>query len=161
MGEEAMLAGLADFVTTWRNGVETPDGLDFPLIEDLLESLRPHAPDTAAFDAFASDWILGTALPSLEVRESAVETDGDGYRVTGILANSGTGFADVRLRIEAAEPDGEEPAAFEDMIVAVTAGAESPFELRVPFEPARLVVDPDVELLFAGRRRTETALATP
>ncbi len=161
MGEEAMLAGLADFITTWRNGVETPDGLDFPLIEDLLESLRPHAPDTAAFDAFANEWILGTALPSLEVRESAVEADGDGYRVTGILANSGTGSADVRLRIEATKPDGEESAAFEDMIVAVTAGAESPFELRVPFEPARLVVDPDVELLFAGRRRTETALAAP
>lgn len=47
------------------------------------------------------------------------------------------------------------------LIVAVTAGGESPFELRVPSKPARLVVDPDVELLFAGRRRTETALAAP
>jgi len=29
------------------------------------------------------------------------------------------------------------------------------------FKPVKLVVDPDVELLFAGRKRTETKLSAP
>lgn len=161
MGEDAMLAGLADFVSTWRDGVQTPDGLDFPLIEDLLESLRSHAPDPAAFDAFTADWILGKALPSLEVRDAAVQTDGDGYRITGTLANTGTGSADVRVRIEAAKPEGDTPPMFEDLVVAVGEGTESPIDLRVAFKPARLVVDPEVELLHGGRRRNEITLTVP
>ena len=161
MGEEAMLAGLRDFISTWRDGVETPDGLDFPLIEDLLESLRPHAADADAFDRFTEAWILGTVLPSLEVREPAVEVDGDGYRVTATLANIGTGSADVTVRVEGEPGDEDEAAAFEDVVVAIGEGGEAAIDVRCGFEPTKLVVDPDVELLFMGRRRTDTPLATP
>ena len=160
MGEDAMLAGLRDFVTTWRNGVETPDGLDFPLIEDLLASLRPHAPDAAAFDDFVRRWILGKDLPDLEVREPRVERSGDGYRVTGKLANIGTGRADVRVRVEGPKAEsGDRPHA--DAVVAVSAEAPGQFDVVTDFPPERIVVDPEVELLFAGRKRTETALALP
>jgi hypothetical protein len=34
-------------------------------------------------------------------------------------------------------------------------------DLVTDFPPERIVVDPDVELLFAGRKRAETALAVP
>ncbi|MBM3953426.1 MAG: hypothetical protein FJ309_02190 [Planctomycetes bacterium] len=162
MGEEAMLAGLRDFIATWRAGVETPEGLDFPLIEDLLESLRPHAPDAAAFDAFVGGWILGKGLPDLEVRDEKVEERAEGYRVTGTLANIGTGRADVLVRVEGKKPDDKtaaRPAA--DMVVAVSADAPGAFSIDTAFAPERIVVDPDVDLLFAGRKRTETALTVP
>ena len=159
MGEDAMLAGLADFVNTWRDGVQTPDGLDFPLIEDLLESLRPHASDPAAFDTFVADWILGKRLPSLEVRDAAVETDGDGYRVKATLANTGTGTANVTVRLEGKKPADDQPPPSAEATVGISDNSDSPIDLRVSFEPVRLLVDPEVELLHAGRRRTETPLS--
>jgi hypothetical protein len=162
IGEEAMLAGLRDFIATWRDGVETPEGLDFPLIEDLLASLRPHAPDAAAFDDFVGRWILGRDLPDLEVQDARVEKTTDGWRVTGTLANIGTGRADVRVRVEGKKPDDKaasRPAA--DAVVAVSADTPGTIDITTDFVPERLVVDPDVDLLFAGRKRTETALTLP
>ncbi|MBL7194437.1 MAG: hypothetical protein ISS73_10830, partial [Pirellulales bacterium] len=147
-----------DFVDTWRNGVETPEGLDFPLIEDLLESLRPHAPDQEAFDRFTNEWMLERALPSLELREADVQPDGDGYRVTATLANTGTGTADVTVRVEGKAPADDQPAASADVTEGISDDSDSPVDLWVSFEPVRLLVDPDVELLHAGRRRTETPL---
>ena len=161
MGEETMLAGLRDFVTTWRNGVETPEGLDFPLIEDLLASLRPHAPDAAAFDDFVGRWILGKDLPDLELLETTVERSGDGYRVTGRLANIGTGRAEVRVRVEGKRPAGTGPRPSADAVVAVSADTSGVIDIATDFPPERIVVDPEVELLFAGRKRTETSLTLP
>jgi hypothetical protein len=102
MGEEAMLAGMRDFVTKWRNGVATPEGLDFPLIEDLLESLRARAPDAAKFDAFVGAWILGTKFPELELADARSEV-GDGDRshvVSGSLRDISTGRGRVDLPVE-------------------------------------------------------------
>jgi hypothetical protein len=162
MGEEAMLAGLKDFIATWRDGVETPDGLDFPLIEDLLESLRPHAPDPAAFDAYVGRWILGKDLPDLEVREAKVAKTDAGYRVSGILANIGTGRADVKVRVEGKKPDDKEAKRpGKEATVVVSAEAPGAIDIETDFLPERIVVDPDVELMFAGRKRAETALASP
>ena len=162
MGEEAMLAGLRDFIGRWRDGVETPEGLDFPLIEDLLESLRPHAPDPAAFDDFVGRWILGRDLPDLEIREARVTRTETGYRVTGQLANIGTGRADVKVRVEGKKPDTKDatcPAV--DATVTVSADAPGSIEIETAFPPTRIVVDPDVELLFAGRKRAVATLAMP
>jgi hypothetical protein len=160
MGEEPLLAGLRDFIVTWRDGVATDDGLDFPLVEDLLASLRPRAPDAAAFDDFVGRWIIGKDLPELVVREAAVEQAGDGYRVTGELANVGTGRAEVRVRVEGRKPDIKgEPSPVADAIVPVSAEAAGRFEIAADFVPERIVVDPEVELLFTGRKRCETPLS--
>jgi ABC-2 type transport system permease protein len=160
MGEDALLAGLRDFITTWRDGVATRDGLDFPLVEDLLASLRPHAPDATAFDDFVGRWILGTDLPELDVRDAKVEKAGDGYRVTGAITNVGTGRAEVRVRVEGQKPGGErEKPPQADTVVLVSAEAPGRFEIATDFVPERLVVDPEVELLFAGRKRCETRVS--
>ena len=162
MGEEAMLAGLRDFIATWRDGVRTDDGLDFPLIEDLLASLRPHAPDTAAFDDYVGRWILGKDLPDLEVRGATVVQEDSVYRVSGELANIGSGRAEVKVRVEGKKPDGPDAKApFEEIVVPVSAEAPGAIAISTDFPPVRLVVDPDVDLLFAGRKRAETALPGP
>jgi hypothetical protein len=170
MGEEAMVAGLRSFVARWKDGVETPDGLDFPLIEDLIADLRPHAPDAAAFDAFVNDWILGKVLPILELETPKVEpgTGGD-FTVTTELRNTGTGTAEVVVRVlgEAPKPATDEggTAATEhpvpphaDVVVRVGPGKSAEVKVPTTFRPARIVVDPEVRLLFSGRKACERSL---
>jgi hypothetical protein len=45
--------------------------------------------------------------------------------------------------------------------VEVSAETPGSIDIVTDFPPERIVVDPDVELLFAGRKRAETALAAP
>ena len=164
MGEEAMLAGMKEFVTKWRDGVIMQDGLDFPLIEDLIESLRPHATDTAAFNAFVNQWIFGTVLPEFEVREASVTGSESAYETTASLVNIGSGEVDVRVRIEGVteEVDGKKtPPLFEDIVLRIKPNDPTSFKVKSPFKPVRIVVDPEIELLFAGRKRSEKSLSAP
>lgn len=159
MGEDAMLAGMREFVARWRNGVETPDGLDFPLIEDFVESLRPHAPDAVAFDLFVQDWIFGTVLPELTIEDAIVTGTDDACTTTAKLVNSARGTVDVTVRVVGAKPEGDDATApFEDVVVRVAPDASAAITVQSAFRPVKLVVDPKVRLLFAGRKRCEKSL---
>jgi hypothetical protein len=167
MGEDAMVAGLRAFVAKWKNGVETPEGLDFPLIEDMVASLREHAPDTAKFDAFVADWILGTKFPELELADTRIadgSTEG-AYATEGSLCNIATGRGasanpiEVVVRVVGEKPKAEGAVApFEDVIVQLAGGDASSFRIATSFKPVKLLVDPKVTLLFAGRQRCEKSL---
>ena len=167
MGEDAMVAGLRAFVEKWKNGVETPEGLDFPLIEDMVVSLREHAPDQAKFDAFVADWILGTKFPELELADTRIadgSTDG-AYAVEGALRNIATGRGasanpiEVVVRVVGEKPKAEGAVApFEDVSVQLAGGDASSFRIATSFKPVKLLVDPKVTLLFAGRQRCEKSL---
>ena len=174
MGEDAMVAGLRAFVEKWKNGVETPEGLDFPLIEDMVVSLREHAPDTAKFDAFAADWILGTKFPELELADQRVaegSTEG-AYAVEGSLRNIATGRGasatptEVVVRVVGEKPKGEgakapgegAKAPFQDVVVTLEGADAANFRIATTFKPVKVVVDPEVRLLFAGRQRCEKSL---
>jgi ABC-2 type transport system permease protein len=153
MGEERMLAGLQAFVTKWRDGVTTPEGLDFPLIEDMVESLRPFAPDEVAFNIFVDQWIYGTVLPELELGEAVVRGADGAFTTEVELRNLGSGTVDVTVRVV-----GDDKTRFEDAVLRVAAGGSAPVVVQSAFKPAKLVVDPDVRLLFAGRKRCEKSL---
>ncbi|MFM7135328.1 MAG: ABC transporter permease/M1 family aminopeptidase, partial [Planctomycetota bacterium] len=155
MGEEAMVAGLRAFVDRWRNGVETPEGLDFPLIEDMVESLRAHAPDVAAFDAFVSQWIYGTVLPELEFAEAPSI---DGCAVVGTLKNNGTCEIEVTVRASGEPANSSEAVPMADVRVRIPMGGEAPFRIEAGFEPVKIAVDPEVRVLFSGRKRCERSL---
>ena len=167
MGEDAMVAGLRAFVAKWKNGVETPEGLDFPLIEDMVESLREHAPDQAKYDAFVADWILGTKFPELEVADARLaEGSGEGaYATEGSLRNIATGIGasatpiDVVVRVLGEKPKEEgAKAPFQDVTVRLEGGESANFRVETAFKPVKIVVDPKVTLLFAGRQRCEKSL---
>jgi len=173
MGEEAMLAGLREFVGKWKNGVETPEGLDFPLIEDMVESLRAHAPDVARFDAFVGQWIFGTKLPELELGETAVTLDAAGgtataaFIVDGTLSNIAKGGGEVEVVVRVYGKPGVEPPAdgrglkdapFQDVTVRLKDDESATFRIATSFRPVKVVVDPEVRLLFAGRKRCESSL---
>jgi hypothetical protein len=153
MGEERMLAGLKAFVAKWKDGVETPEGLDFPLIEDMVESLRPFAPDEVAFNIFVDQWIYGTTLPEFELGDVKVDGTEGAFTTAVELRNVGKGTVDVTVRAL-----GDNAAQFEDTVVRVAAGGSVPVVIQSAFKPAKLVVDPEVRLLFAGRKRCEKSL---
>jgi hypothetical protein len=98
MGRERMLAGLRDFIERFKRGP------DFPLIEDLVETLRTHAEDPAAFDEFVSQWLLGKVLPEFQLDDVQRETDAEGRQVvTGKITNIGTGRVAVDVALEFSE----------------------------------------------------------
>jgi ABC-2 type transport system permease protein len=167
MGEDAILAGLRAFLATWKDGVKKPEGLDFPLLEDLMESLRPHAPDPARFDRFVDTWMYKKTLPLFTVRDTSVTQDAssNSYITGGSLLNESTdadtqgSSFEVELRL-AATPRylGGPPEAFEDVSVQLSGNPPTRFRLRTKFKPKTITVDPSVKLLMLGRSRSETSL---
>ncbi len=150
MGRENMLRGLREFVARYR------DSDDHPLLPDLTATLRPHAPDKRAFDAFVAQWIDGTALPAFrisDVKRAEVKT-GKGKsakavtEVTFRVTNEGTG-ADLPVVVALKSRVG---GILSTRRVVVPAGDKGvTCTIRTEHEPASIVVDPGVRVLQAGR----------
>ncbi|HTE06704.1 MAG TPA: M1 family aminopeptidase, partial [Planctomycetota bacterium] len=101
LGREAMFSGLRAFVAQWSAGP------DHPAVEDLLDSLRPLAPDGPAFESFCRSWILGTDVPEylvtsaervpLEPGDPAFSPTEPKWRVTCMLSNTGSGAPELEV----------------------------------------------------------------
>jgi hypothetical protein len=55
-------------------------------------------------------------------------------------------------------PEEGAKAPFQDVVVRLEGGDASSFRIETSFKPVKLVVDPEVRLLFAGRQRCEKSL---
>jgi hypothetical protein len=169
MGVDAFHKGLAEMIRKYPAGTQ-----DAPLVEDLLEVLREHAPDKAAFDTFADQWIKGKALPNIFMDDVKV-ADGasaEARKVTGKIRNDGTGKVEVEIaasigqRYPAAKsllpaPAEKKPAVeYRDARTKVTveAGKSVDFTIESPFVPDKVTFDPDLNLLLIGRDRAEKKL---
>ena len=98
-------------------------------------------------------------LPDLEVIDAKVDGAEGAFTTTAKLANTGTGVADVTVRVEGAKPDSKDSVApFEDVVVHIAPDAPAEIAIKSAFKPVKIVVDPDVKLLFAGRKRCEKSL---
>ena len=160
MGEDAMLAGMKEFIAHWREGVPGDGGLDFPLIEDFVNALRPHAKDPARFDGFVNQWIYATVLPEFKLADIAAEDRSGSPIVKGTIENAGTGEVDVVVRAQAEDPKTEKGTPkvdpeHADVTIHLARGAKASFEIPCTFKPAKVVVDPEVRLLQNGRKRAE------
>jgi ABC-2 type transport system permease protein len=154
MGRERALAGLQEFVTTFK------DGPDFPVLQDLIAVMRRHAADPVVFDAFVDQWFYQVAVP--EFRFTEVEKvdlgDGDAWEVRATIRNDGTGT--VPLEVAAARgdrmnKDGTENPDYRDARTSLTIGPgqEIPVTIRCDFEPDRVLPDPDARVLQLERAR--------
>lgn len=158
MGRDRMLKGLREFILKFKAGP------DFPLIEDFVETLRPHAADPGAYDAFVNQWLLGKVLPEFSLKDIKAEHAADRHTVTGTITNTGTGDVEVEVALvppeepkakaqkEAAptEDKPREPASVQK--VRVKPGETVAWKLSSSFKPAEVVVDPDVKLLQMARK---------
>ena len=148
-------------------------GPDHPLLQDLVESLRPYAPDAAAYDAFTKQWFFDVVVPEFKIESAesqAPASPGARWRTRVRFQNAGTGS----VRVEVAVTNGEErwPKAkvlrtpqeraeaaaqrseYRDAreIQVVTGGATREVEIESDFEPKEVTIDPDVRVLMLNRK---------
>jgi hypothetical protein len=66
---------------------------------------------------------------------------------------------EVVVRVVGEKPKAEGATApFQDVVVQLNGGGASNFRVETAFRPVKIVVDPKVSLLFAGRQRCEKSL---
>jgi ABC-2 type transport system permease protein len=171
MGRENMFHGLQEFVRVYS------DGPDYPVLQDLIRTLRPFAPDTLAYDAFTKQWFFEVALPQYRLSRAGktVGSGTDQWQITVHLHNSGSGTMPVEIAATkgerfpsrttpsrpksapAAGSEGNGAAASPDYLEARTMvtlgpGEEQDITWPCPFEPDRIVVDPDALVLQLERK---------
>ena len=160
MGRENLLAGLRAFIAKYRTDP------DHPVLYDLLDVVRDFAPDTTAFDAFAAQWFHDVVMPEYELSDVTKTQEGDEWVVRGTVENVGTGRMKVAVGATAGyrwadeDESGSRSVVAEDYRdarteVVVGAGESAEFVIRAGFEPARVVVDPDVMVLQLGRNAAD------
>ena len=152
MGREPMLAGIRDFFEKYRANP------DHPVLQDLLESLRPHAADPTAFDAFARQWFFDVVVPEYQLTDFKKARDGNEWLTTARIENIGTGRMPVEVaatRGERFPKDAGKPASpYQEARQALILGTGGTAEvsIRSDFEPEQLVVDPDAKVLMLRRK---------
>ena len=120
------------------------------MLQDFLATMRPFAPDPAAFDVFAKQWFHEVVLPEYELTGARKEKSGRQWKVIVQVKNAGTGRMPVAVAAAKGERFGE---GYQDARATVTLGAGESKTVTIlcPFDPERLVVDPDVQVLQIRR----------
>ncbi len=152
MGRERALAGLRAFMAKYE------DGPDYPVLQDLVATLRPFAADPAAFDRFVQQWYFQVVVPEYRLeRASKRRLPGGGWQATVAVKNIGSG----RMPLEVAAIRGERFAAkpkkgaeYQEARQTITLGAgeSATVTFSCPFEPQTFLVDPDAKVLQLARK---------
>ena len=154
MGKDAMLAGLKEFIAKFENGP------DFPLLQDFVAVMRTHATNLPAFDAFTKQWFERVVLPEFKLRDVVVTGpvgEPPVWTTKATIANVGTGLVTIDVGAMKAKIAGDEKPQ-ERVLTQVTLGpdgtAESTkaIEIKSPFDPESVVVDPNVCMLQTRRK---------
>jgi hypothetical protein len=174
LGEERMDAGMREFIGKFMPGP------DYPLLQDLVESLRAHAPDAAAYDAFTKQWFFDVVVPEFKVESAettAPDSAGGRWRTVVKVRNAGTGTVPLEVAVTNSEerwPDAEVCRTPEERAAAakqrdeyrdarnrktIAAGEVVEFVIEGDFEPKKVVVDPDVRTLMLNRKLAEADVA--
>ncbi len=160
LGREAMLAGLRQFIETYK------DGPDYPVLQDFTATLRPFATEPQAFDRFVDQWYHQVVLPEFKIHEAKYEKidsrDAEGpsnaWKISFEVENKGTGDVVVEIAAVKGErfnDDGEPREDYRQQVqeIRIAAGGREAVEIFAPFEPEKVVVDPNVRLLQLRRNR--------
>ena len=153
MGRGPMLEGIRAFFEAYHANP------DHPVLQDFLATLRPHAADPAAFDAFTRQWFFEVVVPEYELADFKKAKDGDRWLSTATLKNVGTGRMPVEVAATRGErfpkdggnhpsPDHREAR----QVLTLGAGESAEVSIRSDFEPEQLVVDPDAKVLMLRRK---------
>ncbi|HEY0512597.1 MAG TPA: ABC transporter permease [Thermoanaerobaculia bacterium] len=152
MGRAAFLDGARHFIEVYH---KSPD---HPVLQDFAAFMRPYAPDKAGFEDFVQQWFYQRVIPEYHLDDLRKRPLGGGvWELTVKVENAGTG----RMPAEVAATrgprfDGKGGLApgYRDARTTVVLGAGEAKEVRIrcPFEPDRVVVDPDGYVLQLQRK---------
>ena len=158
MGREAALAGIREYLATFR------DSPDHAALEDYLAIMRKHAPDPAAFDAFTDQWFHQVVVPEYKIDEATLAQNGSkpgaGWTVTATVRNVGTSTMPIEIaavRGERFPHDKKDAERYADARSSITLGPKQSKTVTIAcaFEPQKVVVDPDVTVLMLERQKAE------
>jgi aminopeptidase N len=157
MGRERALAGMQSFIKTYHGD------RDHPVLQDFLRVMRPFAANPAAFDAFARQWFYEVVVPEYRLTDSKRLRKGDSWEASTRIENAGTGTMPVEVaatRGERFDKDGLPSADYREArtTVVLGEGAVRDVVISCPFEPERIVVDPDARVLQLERKKAEAKL---
>lgn len=157
MGRERFFEGTRDYFKIYHNNP------DHPVVHDFVAVMRRHAPDPAAFDDFARQWFFGIVVPEYQVSDAKKVQRGGEWEVTVRVKNVGTGRMPVEVAATAGwrwGEDGRVSPEYRDARVTLLLGAgeEKVARIRCPFEPERVVVDPDADVLQLERQAAAARL---
>jgi ABC-2 type transport system permease protein len=152
LGRERMLAGLRKFMADYANGP------DYPVLQDFTATLRPFAPDAAAYDAFVEQWFHQVVVPEYQLRDARrTALPGGAWQATVKVKNAGGSRMPVAVaatRGDRFTKDGKPGPAYRDarQTVVLGAGEEREVAIACLFQPEKVVVDPDVQVLQLRRK---------
>jgi aminopeptidase N len=151
MGRDRALAGVRAFITTYHGNP------DHPVLQDFLASMRPFAVDAAAFDSFTRQWFREVVVPEYRLESPTKAAQGERWEIGVKVTNVGTGSMPVEVaatRGRRFRDDGSPSAEFREARVTVTLGSGESRRTTItaPFEPERIVVDPDAKVLQLRRK---------
>ncbi|MBV8203100.1 MAG: hypothetical protein JOZ15_20995 [Acidobacteria bacterium] len=168
MGREAFFAGARHFIAQYHAAP------GHPVLQHFVAAMRPYAPDPAGFDAVVAQWFFRVAMPEYRIVDAAkrrlagpggVGIEGpEQWEVVARVANTGT----ARMPVEVAAAslgerfgdDARQAAGYRDIrtTLMLGPGEEGQVRLVCPFEPRRLVVDPDAKVLQLQRKAASVRL---
>jgi aminopeptidase N len=152
IGREAAFAGFHELIEVHK------DGPDFAVLQDVVASLRPHAADPAAFDAFVDQWFYQVVVPEYRFSDVVTTEVEGGWDVRATVHNDGTGMMPLEVAVTSGDrmdDEGEPLPEYHDARVTVTLGPGESQEviIHTDFEPDQLLPDPDVRVLQLERAR--------
>jgi len=151
MGRERALEGIQSFIKAYHGNP------DHPVLQDFLAAMRPFANDPAVFDAFTHQWFFEVVVPEYRLYEPTKAKSGESWKTAVRIENVGTGLMPVEVaatRGERFAKDGSPAADYRDSRTTITLGAGESREIVIesPFDPERIVVDPDAKVLQLQRK---------
>jgi ABC-type transport system involved in multi-copper enzyme maturation permease subunit len=151
MGREQALNGLRAFIDKYQANP------DHPVLQDFVAAMRPFAPDSNAYDAFVRQWFFEAVVPQYQLHDAQRSAEAGGWQVTVRVENIGTGRMPVEVAAAAGErfgDDGQVSPDYHDARTTVELGPGEAKEvtIRCPFEPDRVLVDPDARVLQLQRK---------
>jgi ABC-2 type transport system permease protein len=157
MGRDKNLEGIRNFIETYHGST------DHPVLQDFLAAMRPYAADPAAFDKFTRQWFLEIVVPEYRVSDYTKAADGTHFKVSAKLKNIGSGAMPVEVaatRGKRFDDSGKPSPDYKEARTTVTVDKEESRDVVIdcPFEPARIVVDPDAKVLQLRRKSAEVKL---
>ncbi len=157
MGRDRALAGIQAFFKEYHGNP------DHPVLQDFLAVMRRFAGDREVFDAFARQWFYQVVVPEYRITSPTKAPKGSSWELTARVENAGTGRMPVEVaaaRGERFAQDGSPDASYREARTTIMLGKGETREVVIacPFEPDRLVVDPDAKVLQLRRKNAQAKL---
>ena len=164
MGRDNALRGMKEFIAKFR-GTE-----DHAALEDLTAHLRAYAPDTASYNDFVRQWFDTVSVLEYKVEGATTRrfAAGGEWETQAVVKNAGNARMPVDIGVVKGErfPDDTTRRATTPYAQALTrvtlgAGERMTVTVRSPFEPEKVVIDPDVRVLQLRRKLAERKVDRP